>query len=69
MGADLSGAVFDQCDLSGAKFEGTQLEKADFRTAFHFSIDPVKNSIRKARFSSMNLEGLLHAFGIEIEEH
>ncbi len=64
---DLSGAVFDHCDLAGATFEQTILEKADFRTAFNFSIDPATNRIKKARFSLAGLPGLLGRYDIEID--
>jgi len=64
---DLTNAVFDNCDLDRAIFERTILEKADFRTAFHYSIDPTVNRIKKARFSSNGLAGLLDNFNIVIE--
>lgn len=66
-GADLTGAVFAACDLQGALFERTVLEKADFRTAFHYAIDPDVNSLRKARFSALGLAGLLGKYELEIE--
>jgi len=46
---------------------GTQ-EKADFRTAYNFSIDPEVNKINRAKFSSMNLAGLLSKYDIEIDD-
>jgi len=64
--ANLSEAVLDNCDLSLANFENTNLEKADLRTAFNFSIDPVTNRIRKAKFSVNGVGGLLHRFDIEL---
>ena len=64
---DLSQAVFHNCDLSRAKFENTVLEGADFRTAHNFSIDPEMNRIKKARFSTAGIEGLLDKYGIVIE--
>ena len=65
--SDLSAALFDNCDLQGATFEGTNLEKADFRTAYNYTIDPVQNRLRKARFSQSGIAGLLRNFDIEIE--
>lgn len=56
---DLTEAIFDVCDLSGTKFSSTILEKADFHTANNFDIDPDRNKMKKAKFSSMNLGGLL----------
>jgi fluoroquinolone resistance protein len=64
--ADLSGALFDNCDLQGALFENTNLERADLFSSYHFSIDPEKNRIRKARFSKAEIAGLLHKYDIEI---
>lgn len=64
--ADLSGIVFSNCDLTRAKFERTVLEKADFRTAIHYAIDPENNKIKKAKFSAKGLIGLLGKYGIEV---
>lgn len=64
---DLTESLFDECDLTGASFENTLLEKADFRTAFNYSIDPEMNRIKKARFSVYGLPGLLGKYNIEID--
>ena len=66
--ADLSGAVFADCDLNGAIFDRTVLEKADFSTARNYSIDPETNRIRRARFSISGLPGLLGRYDIDISE-
>ena len=63
---DLKSSSFDDCDLSRAIFENTNLEKADFRTAFNYSIDPEINRLKKAKFSSLGLSGLLGKYDIEI---
>lgn len=65
--SDLTSAVFDQCDLLDANFERTKMEKADFRTAFNYSIDPENNMIKKAKFSLPAVTGLLHRYNIIIE--
>lgn len=65
--ADLSGAVFDECNLAGAAFDNTLLEKADFRTAYNYSLDPENNRIKKAKFSQAGLSGLLDKYDIDIE--
>lgn len=65
--ADLTGAVFEKCDLSGSRFENTILEKADFRTAFNYSVNPEINKLNKAKFSLQGLPGLLDKYGIVIE--
>lgn len=65
--ADLSGDVFEMCDLAGAIFDRTQLEKADLRTSFNFNISPLRNQLKKARFSVDGLPGLLHDWDLVIE--
>jgi fluoroquinolone resistance protein len=64
--AELSGSVFDDCNLAGAVFENTILEKADFRSAFNYTIDPAQNKIKKAKFSATGIAGLLSKYDIEI---
>jgi len=64
---NLVGALFDDCDLRLAIIFHANLEKADFRTAFNFSIPPESNRLRKAKFSLHGLPGLLDGYGIEIE--
>ena len=63
---DLTNAVFKDCDLNKAVFDNTKLEGADFRTAFSFSIDPEINRIKKAKFSTQNIAGLLLKYNITI---
>jgi fluoroquinolone resistance protein len=65
--ADLTNALFDNSDLMGAIFENTILEKADFRAAHHFIIDPERNKLKKAKFSQHTLAGLLAKHNIIIE--
>jgi len=65
--ADMTSSLFDNCDLQRAIFQKTILEKADFRTSFHYSIDPEANRITKARFSRMGIAGLLDKYRIEID--
>lgn len=65
--ADLEAAIFEKCDLSNALFEGTNLKKADLRTAYNYIIDPELNRIKGARFSMDGLMGLLAKYDIEVE--
>ena len=44
-----------------------ELEKADFRTAFNYSIDPENNRMKKAKFSPPEVVGLLNKYDIEID--
>ncbi len=66
-GTDLSSAVFDDCDLYQTVFHRTNLEKADFRTAVNYALDPEQNKIRKARFSYSGIVGLLRKYDIDVE--
>lgn len=66
--ADLSNSVFKNCNLLLSVFERTTLDKADFRTAVNYSIDPEKNRIKKAKFSIQGVHGLLNKYDIIIEK-
>ena len=65
---DLSYSSFINCDLERTIFRITNLEGADFRTSFNYSIDPELNRIKKAKFSLSGLAGLLDKYDIEIEK-
>ncbi len=65
--ADFTNISFDGCDLAHAIFDNTILEKADFRSANNYSIDPEANRIKKAKFSLQGVPGLLTKYNIEIE--
>ncbi|MBS1583626.1 MAG: pentapeptide repeat-containing protein [Bacteroidetes bacterium] len=64
--ADLSGATFDDCDLLDAVFGGTDLTRADLRSAHGYLIDPERNRLKGARFSTSGVGGLLARYGIEL---
>lgn len=69
--------TFDDCRLAGADFRGVplgrtqfsrcDLEKADFREATEYIIDPTTNRLRGARFSFPDVVALLNGFGLKIE--
>lgn len=65
--AELYHASFDECDLALATFVNTNLEKADFRTAFNYALNPEQNRMKGARFSQQGLAGLLDKYQIEID--
>lgn len=65
--ANLSTLKFDNCNLQGAIFENTNLEKTDFRNAYNYILDPELNQIKKAKFSTQGIIGLLSKYDIEIE--
>ena len=62
--ADLTLSVFRKCDLTAAVFMRTTLNQVDFVEAYNFSIDPEQNQIRKAKFATDGLVGLLHKYAI-----
>lgn len=62
--ADLTEASFNQCDLSSTVFMNTILNGVNFTTAFNFTIDPERNPLKKAKFSTDGLAGLLTKYGI-----
>jgi len=64
---DLRNASFDHCDLTRAIFDRTNLEAADLRLASNYGIDPEKNTLRKARFATNGLAGLLQRHGIRVD--
>ena len=64
---DLTNSSFNNCNLAAAIFVNTVLEKADFRSAYNYSIDPERNRIKKAKFSMNGIAGLLNKYDIEIE--
>jgi uncharacterized protein YjbI with pentapeptide repeats len=61
--------MFDNCDLTGAVFDHTNIEKADFRTSYNYTIDPEINRIKKAKFSILGVSGLLDKYDIDIESN
>ena len=64
---ELTDSAFLNCDLSGAIFDSTNLEKVDFLTSYNYSLDPDKNKLKKTKFSSNGLPGLLTKYDIIIE--
>ncbi|WPR70962.1 pentapeptide repeat-containing protein [Flavobacterium sp. NG2] len=66
MNTDLSLSVFDNCNLAGAIFNNTQLKEVNFTTAYNYNIDPEFNPMKKARFASDGILGLLRKYDIKI---
>ena len=64
---------YENCHFTNCKFLNSNLsefnfiEKADFQTAYNYSIDPDINRIRKAKFSMAGIIGLLDKHDIEIK--
>lgn len=65
--ADLSKTKFSHCDFMGAVFSNSNLNGVDFTTSENFTIDPAINNVKKAKFLSSDLAGLLTKFDIIIK--
>jgi uncharacterized protein YjbI with pentapeptide repeats len=65
--ADLSKCVIRNCNFSEAIFMHTDLSGVDFTTNERFLIDPNLNKVKKAKFASHALHGLLYLYDIIIE--
>jgi uncharacterized protein YjbI with pentapeptide repeats len=65
---NLAQAVFRNCDLTRTIFDRSVLDKADFSTSFNFYINPERNRLKKAVFSSNGLIGLLSKYDLVIKE-
>lgn len=65
--ANLSEADFSECDLSGSLFHHADLSKANFVSAFNFSINPLNNKLKGTRFSKEMALSLLDYLGIVLE--
>lgn len=52
--------------MEGSRFGGTNLELADFRSAWGFAFDPDENRMKGAKFSKEGLAGLLAKYAIKV---
>ena len=66
--ANLSEVDFRGTDLIGARFANTNLSKSDLRQAINYSIHPLENKIRKAKFSLPEATLLLYGLDIILDE-
>jgi fluoroquinolone resistance protein len=64
---DLSKSKFHNCDFSESVFTNTNVSGVDFTTCKNFTIDPTINNVKKAKFLSSDLAGLLTRFDIVIK--
>lgn len=58
---------FVDCNLSRTVFNNTDVRNVDFTSSQNYSIDPENNIIKKAKFSTAGLRGLLDKYDIVIE--
>jgi uncharacterized protein YjbI with pentapeptide repeats len=66
IGSTLSNSVFENCNLDNAIFNDTQLKEVNFITAFNYKINPEFNPMKKAKFSTQGVPGLLDKYDIKI---
>ena len=66
IGTNLTSSVFENCNLYNAVFNDTQLAGADFTSAYNYKIDPEFNPMKKAKFSTAGIIGLLDKYDIKI---
>jgi uncharacterized protein YjbI with pentapeptide repeats len=70
-GSDFTGitainASFPGCNFTDVTFDESDLSGADFTTSTDYRINPLKNRIKKAKFSVSGLYGLVSDFDIEV---
>lgn len=65
---DLTNADFTNTDLEKSQFMHTKLDGADFTDAINYLINPMENSLKKAKFSTPDVINLLRSFDIVIDE-
>jgi len=65
---DLKGSNFFKTDFMDSRFSLSKLDKCNFEEAINYYIDPLKNSIEGAKFSSPEVLSLLSHFKIKIDQ-
>lgn len=65
--ADLSGCDCRETDFTKARFLHTNLSNANFSGARNYRIDPLANTVRRARFSLPEALALLEALDVRID--
>ncbi len=66
IGTNLTGSIFENCNLDNSIFNETQLAAVDFTTAYNYKIDPEFNPMKKAKFATQGIPGLLDKYDIKI---
>ncbi|HLV50967.1 MAG TPA: pentapeptide repeat-containing protein, partial [Flavobacterium sp.] len=65
--SNLTGIYFDECNLLNTIFYQTLLDRSDFTSAVNFNINPEQNKLKKTKFSTNGLKGLLTGYDIIIK--
>jgi len=60
-------ACFDDTTFEEVRVDGCDLERADFRRAAGYALDPARNRLAKARFSLPEAESFLRFLGIRLD--
>ncbi len=63
---NLAASNFDHCNLENTIFSNTNLNLTDLSTSHNIKIDPEFNNLKKAKFSTNNISGLLYKYDIKI---
>ena len=64
---NLSKANFENSDFKNTHFQNSNLSFASFKNASNYSIDPNQNILKKTKFSTPEVIGLLDVFDIKLE--
>ena len=67
VGTNLTNSNFENCNLENAIFNETILAGANFTSATNYKIDPEFNPMKKAKFATAGILGLLEKYDIRIE--
>jgi uncharacterized protein YjbI with pentapeptide repeats len=67
MSTDLTEVIFENCDLYRSEFAKAIANKANFKTSYNYTIDPVKTKIKKAVFALEGIKGLLFKHDILVQ--
>lgn len=67
MATDLTEVIFENCDLYRAEFTKAIANKANFKTSYNYTIDPIKTKLKKAIFGLEGLRGLLFKHDIVVQ--
>lgn len=68
MKTDLTEVLFDNCDLYRSEFDLAFANKANFKTSYHYTINPEKTKLKKAVFALEGVKGLLANYGVIVTD-
>ena len=60
------GCTFSDGFLDNAIFDASNLQQADFSLSHNMILDPERNQLKNARFSSENVKGLLVKYKVQV---